>query len=757
MAAQLPSVLENESPVLEALARLNQIGDTINRLVPGDTSGSQNTLQLIVDSAIRVIPGASAVIYTFDPIRKAFEPNSRVAAGEIDRHPPARRPEPEDAPRPNGAGMRAIQQQRRILSYEEPDLDVHPYYQALGVKATACFPLIVAQQAVGALYVYLHQERRFNRLELLMLENFVNQAAMAIYHSRRLSDMRRDLIRKEDDLRRLQRAGLLISSRLQLDETLQAILHLALEVTGARYGIFRLLDRDGKTLVARAVAGEALHRPHVEALSLDSNSIMAQAARLRQAILVSDLRTEPWATLYYPLDADLEMRSELAVPLINASGRLEGVLNLESPDVGAFQEEDRYVLQILATYAVIAIQEVRLLDALLEIARLLLMQPCQETLTYIARTACELLNASDAAIWLVEGEELVLRAAWGDHPHPDRLPLRQSLTGRAVLEGTPVTAQDVRSDPRFHDRARAREYHWTEAMIAPVVSQAGRSPMGAFSIYTTEDDPRHFITSDWDKKVLVFLAHYVALAIQNEQHQKALRTAQEQRATAEMFAAMGDVASNLLHHLSNKVGIIPVRVENIQEKCASLLEANPYLANNLQEIERCAVEAMHSVRKNLAYLRPLRLEAVDVAACVRDALRSVHLPPSIRVRTKGLKNLPVVLATSPGLVFVFANLLENAIEAMPGKGEIHVQGRSDAEWVEIRVSDTGPGIPLDLQERIFELNYSSRVDRHSGKLGFGLWWVKTLMTRWNGSVRVESDGQHGTTFYLRLPKAEMAR
>jgi sensor histidine kinase regulating citrate/malate metabolism len=57
-----------------------------------------------------------------------------------------------------------------------------------------------------------------------------------------------------------------------------------------------------------------------------------------------------------------------------------------------------------------------------------------------------------------------------------------------------------------------------------------------------------------------------------------------------------------------------------------------------------------------------------------------------------------------------------------------------------------------LHARIFELNFSRTA--HPGKLGFGLWWVKTLMNRLGGSVIVESDGQHGATFRLRLPTTE---
>jgi signal transduction histidine kinase len=74
--------------------------------------------------------------------------------------------------------------------------------------------------------------------------------------------------------------------------------------------------------------------------------------------------------------------------------------------------------------------------------------------------------------------------------------------------------------------------------------------------------------------------------------------------------------------------------------------------------------------------------------------------------------------------------------------------------VEVTISDNGPGIAPQLHDHIFELNYSGRGTTHPSKLGFGLWWVKTLMTRLGGSVSVESDGTHGTTFRLRLPRAE---
>src|SRR5688572_6844153 len=156
---------ETDPRLLEALASLNQISAAINHIDPSDVGNRAVSLQLIVESSIRVIPGSSAVIYTYDQAAGAFENESRVSAqpdGHID---PSRLTPPDDAPRAGGSGMRTVKRRRRTLSYEEPDLNVHPYHSARGVKAVACFPLIVAEQTVGVLYIYLHEEREFTHLE----------------------------------------------------------------------------------------------------------------------------------------------------------------------------------------------------------------------------------------------------------------------------------------------------------------------------------------------------------------------------------------------------------------------------------------------------------------------------------------------------------------------------------------------------------------------------------------------------------------
>jgi signal transduction histidine kinase len=749
----MSNLMPSETPdprLLEALASLNDIGATVNQIGLNGPISVGSTLSLIVQSAIKVVPGASAVIYAYDSIQDRFIPSSRVSAGPLDRT------ELDDEPRQDGLGLRAIAQRRRVLSYEEPDLQIHPVMARIGALVLGAFPLIVSDQPVGALYVFLEEDRSFSTLELLMLDNFVNQAAMAIYHAHNLASMQHDLSRKEEELIRLRKAGLLISSRLSLQETLESILQMALEVTGAHYGIFRLLDKTGQFLTTGAVAGDQLTQPLIETLPLESNSVMAWVARSRQPACIPDLREPPWSAIYYPLDADLEMRSELAVPLIGASGRLEGVLNLESPQIGAFDDSDSYLLQALASQAVITIQEVSLLDALQQITHRLLNEPCQSVLKYLADLASDLLQASDSLIWIVNGNDLVLESLYSGYAHNIKIPLQNSLAGQTFQSRTPLFSADLHAEIPLYpsDLSHARE--WTRALFVPLLPGDGTTPLGVFAIYSNASGPGHFAETEWDKKVLITLADYAVLALQNAARQEALKVSQEQRSVAETFAAVGDLASNLLHQLNNKVGTIPVRIQGIEDKCSAALAENAYLSHNLDEIERCAIEAMESVRENLSKLRPIRLEPTSVSASIADAIRSTHIPGSTHIQLSSLDDLPPVMASAQTLALVFSNLFENACDALGSTGTILVSGSANMEWVEVTIQDDGPGIPPELHDHIFDLDYSGRLSTRPGKLGFGLWWVKTLMTRLGGSVTVESDGVHGTTFRLCLPRMKQS-
>ena len=564
------------------------------------------------------------------------------------------------------------------------------------------------------------------------VENAALHAAALLARAQDASRMQVSLQRKEEELARLRRADMLISSRLGLQETLESILQMALEVTGARYGIFRLVDENRQHLVTRAFAGDDLGRPATEALPLDESSITGLAAVQRKTLCIADVLKPPWADLYYPLDYDFRMRSELVTPLIAAGGRLEGVINLESPQVGAFTDEDALLLQSFAIQAVIAIQEARLLDALQDLSARLLADPPPVIYQRVAQLARELLGAPNAGLWTRSEAHLHLQAL-----EPKDAVLPDELIA-SITDIPNATA------PTHLSLARS------DALVAPMLSSERGRAVGAVAVFSPPNAP--LSASDWDKKVLALLARHAALAADNARRQEALRRARAQQAAAETFAAMGDIAANLMHRLNNKLGVIPVRIEGIEDKSAAALAADPYLARNLEAIRVSALEALDIVRESLTHLRPITLTAVAIPEAVNHALAELDLPPGIHIHRQGLDALPPVIAGRRRLALVFHNLIENAVAAMPEGGEIAIVGERTGDGVQVTVRDTGPGIPPELHDAIFQFNYSGR--RAAGKLGFGLWWVKTIMARFGGSVQVQSDGHSGAAFILRFPVAE---
>jgi two-component system phosphate regulon sensor histidine kinase PhoR len=104
---------------------------------------------------------------------------------------------------------------------------------------------------------------------------------------------------------------------------------------------------------------------------------------------------------------------------------------------------------------------------------------------------------------------------------------------------------------------------------------------------------------------------------------------------------------------------------------------------------------------------------------------------------------------------VLQNLLDNAIQYTPAGGRIHVTASANAKDATVTVSDTGIGIPLADQERIFERFY--RVDaarsREAGGTGLGLSIAKHIMEAHGGRLRVESEVGKGSKFSFSIPLA----
>lgn len=739
--------------LIKTLTTLNEIGARVNRL--GMSQDLPATLKLIVENAVQAMavgidpvtpgPNASAVIWIYDEARRTFDSSSRVSAGEPEGASTA------DFPRPDGLGAQAIQRRRRILSYEERGRLIHPAKRAAGAKSLACYPLIVNDEIVGVLYVYRCDERWFTEIELLLLDNFVNLAALAIHYGRKVGGMTQVLARKVNEQEKLARASHLVSSRTNLDDTLQEILSIGLDLTAAQYGSFELYDKKTGLLIIKALAGYNVDAAAGAPLSVNEQSVVGWVASKRQSLLITDLQDPRWRAIYKPLPVDRPMRSELAVPLLGAGGGLIGVLNIESPLPDAFTSEDQHLLEALATQTVIALQEIRLLDALQEIVGALLTTDLDVLLRLIIDRASDLINVPVASIWTIaDSNTLVLRQSTAGHRQGAQLPLNRSLTGRAIRLRQPIAIDDVRVHPDFHHKTLAVEQGWVSAIVVPLLipDESGRA-LGSFSLYSTE--LRDF--SDWDRKLLTCLANHAAVAIQGAEQLAQLKQAQERQAIAETFAAVGDVAANLLHQVNNKVGAISARVQGIEEKCAEALASSPYLTKNLREIEQSARQAMAIVRDSMSHLRPVERQPVDVAGCLERALQRAALPSTIKISRTGLIDLPRAVAGEPQLELAFFNLIDNALKAMAGEGELHFTGSCMAGEVAVTVADTGSGIPPEIWPHLFEFSLAAMTPEgeQDRRLGFGLWWVKTFVDRCGGRLQVESTPNRGSAFTIYLP------
>ena len=95
------------------------------------------------------------------------------------------------------------------------------------------------------------------------------------------------------------------------------------------------------------------------------------------------------------------------------------------------------------------------------------------------------------------------------------------------------------------------------------------------------------------------------------------------------------------------------------------------------------------------------------------------------------------------------NLVSNAIDAIGKNGLIEIKSRKSGPEIHIEVSDSGPGIPEEMQKRIFDPFFTTK---QTGKgVGLGLWITHNIVEKMGGSISVKSRVGQGTTFTVRIP------
>jgi signal transduction histidine kinase len=156
----------------------------------------------------------------------------------------------------------------------------------------------------------------------------------------------------------------------------------------------------------------------------------------------------------------------------------------------------------------------------------------------------------------------------------------------------------------------------------------------------------------------------------------------------------------------------------------------------------------------------LECESVALDDCVDYALKSVFsqaLTANIKLTADIPEGLPPVWIDDEKIRRVLVNLLDNAVRHTPQHGQVHLSARGDAatRTVEVRVDDSGPGIPVEARARVFDkfMQLDQRALRGHKGTGLGLTFCKLAVEAHGGQIWVAQSAAGGASFCFTVPTA----
>jgi len=275
-----------------------------------------------------------------------------------------------------------------------------------------------------------------------------------------------------------------------------------------------------------------------------------------------------------------------------------------------------------------------------------------------------------------------------------------------------------------------------------------------------------------------------------------LKRAGAQLLQSEKMASIGQLAAGVAHEINNPTGFVMSNLKTMGDYVSDLLPlignyrqlveavdgldaaalpaAVPelvktitsaekdvdiaYLMEDIQDLIKDCQDGTERIKKIVMDLKDFahpgenKLQQTDINAGLHSTLNVVNNEIKYKADViKTLGDLPLIVAYPHLLNQVFVNLLVNAAQAIPERGEIRIQTRTVDDSVEIRIEDTGCGIPPEHIPKLFDPFFTTK---EVGKgTGLGLNVVYNIVTKHDGTIRVESTVGQGTVFEVRLPIA----
>lgn len=253
-------------------------------------------------------------------------------------------------------------------------------------------------------------------------------------------------------------------------------------------------------------------------------------------------------------------------------------------------------------------------------------------------------------------------------------------------------------------------------------------------------------TTSGVRQIVIFVAD---LSLQKKSEEVIRRT--------EKLAVAGRLAASIAHEINNPLEAITNCLYLVSQTELSP-ETRHYLDLAQKELNRVSQITVQTLRFYRSSTRPTHVDLNDLIDTVLALLDSRLRQSEIRI-TRDLRSQPTLLAHDGELRQVFANLIGNAIDAVPHGGHIIIRSRPAEDWVHGRrgatltIADNGTGMDPHIRSRIFEPFFSTKGITGTG---LGLWISREIVTKHKGSIRVRSRRTSaelcgGTVFRIFIP------
>jgi signal transduction histidine kinase len=336
--------------------------------------------------------------------------------------------------------------------------------------------------------------------------------------------------------------------------------------------------------------------------------------------------------------------------------------------------------------------------------------------------------------------------------------------------GQAELVNDVDRDPRWDDRLDMAAGVKTRSLLCVPMMHPGK----VTGLIVAINKMGGGFTGE-DLQMLEAVSSIVAVALENARLYTDTRTradeldrllqereeAQAQLIHAEKIAALGRLTASIAHEINNPLqavqGCLTLAGEELAaERRKEVLER--YLGIAGSEIKRVST----IVRRMRDFYRPAQkgIACTDLHAVLQSVLELAHKQlqhSRVAVVREWERELPPVQANADHLRQVFLNLVLNAIDAMPGGGTLRVRtgldqvpdqdSRQLSPVARVEFSDTGVGIPAEVQARLFEPFFTTK--EHGSGLGLSISFG--IIESHGGEITVMSQVGEGTTFTIRLP------